>query len=56
MKVVLGGKLRALNASLKKLKSEYTSSLTTQLKSLEKKKELYPGGVDGRKYSILGLE
>ena len=37
MKAVLRGKLIALSASKKKLKREYTSSLTAHLKALEQK-------------------
>jgi hypothetical protein len=37
MKVVLGGKLIALSASKKKLKSVHTSTLTAHLKALEQK-------------------
>jgi hypothetical protein len=45
----LGGKLKALSASKKKLERAYTSSLTTHLKALEKRKQINPRGVDSRK-------
>ena len=50
MKAFLRGKLRALSASKKKRERAHTSSLTTHLKALEKKrKKIHPRGVDGRK-------
>jgi hypothetical protein len=42
MKAVLGGKLRALSASKKKLKRAYTSSLTAYLNALEQKEANTP--------------
>jgi hypothetical protein len=48
MKVVKG-KLIALSASKRKLVRSYTSSLTAHLKALNKKKQIYPREVDGRK-------
>jgi hypothetical protein len=56
MKAVLRGKLKAVNAFNKKLVRAYTSSLTAYLKVLEKKKQIYPRGVDGREYSNSGLK
>jgi hypothetical protein len=41
-KVVVGGKLRALSASKKKLKRPYTSSLTAHLKAVEQKEANTP--------------
>jgi hypothetical protein len=49
MKAFLRGKHIALSACKKKLERAYTSSLTTQLKALEKGKQIHPRGVDGRK-------
>ena len=49
MKAFLRGKLIALSASKKKLEIAHTSSLTTHLKALEKRKQIHPRGVDGRK-------
>ena len=50
MKAVVKGKLIALSASKKKLERAHTSSLTTYLKALEKKrKQIHPRGVEGRK-------
>jgi hypothetical protein len=49
MKAALRGKLIALSAGKKKLERSYTSSLTTHLKALEKRKQIHPRGVDGRK-------
>jgi hypothetical protein len=49
MKAVLRGKLIVLSASKKKLERAYTSSLTAQLKALNKKKQIHPRVVDGRK-------
>ena len=50
MKAFLRGKLIALSASKKKLERAHTSSLTTHLKTIEKKwKKIHPRGVDGRK-------
>ena len=46
MKTFLRGKLIALSASKKKLEREHTSSLTTHLKALEKRKQIHPSGVD----------
>jgi hypothetical protein len=42
MKAFLRGKLKALSASKKKLERAYTSSLTTQLKTLEQKEANLP--------------
>jgi hypothetical protein len=42
MKVVVRGKLIALNASKKNLEKAYTSSLTAHLKALEQKKANTP--------------
>jgi Rps23 Pro-64 3,4-dihydroxylase Tpa1-like proline 4-hydroxylase len=49
MKAFLRGKLIALSASKKELEKAHTSSLTTHLKSLEQRKQIYPRGVDCRK-------
>ena len=50
MKAVLREKLIALSASKKKLERAHTSSLTTHLNALGKKrKKIHPRGVDGRK-------
>jgi hypothetical protein len=49
MKAFMRGKLIALSASKKKLERVHTSSLTTHLKALEKRKQIHPRGVDGRK-------
>ena len=49
VKAVLRGKLISLSASKKKLKRAHTSSLITHLKALEKRKQIHPRGVDGRK-------
>jgi hypothetical protein len=49
MKAFLRGKLTALSASKKKLERAHTSSLTTHIKALEKRKKIHPRGVDGRK-------
>jgi hypothetical protein len=49
MKAVLRGKLIALSASKEKLERAYTSSLTAHLKALDKRKQIHPRGVDGRK-------
>ena len=49
MKAFLGGKLIALSASKKKIERAHTSSLTTHLNALEKRKKIHPRGVDGRK-------
>ena len=48
MKAFLRGKLIALSASKKKLEIAHTSSLTTHLKALEKRKQIHPRGIDGR--------
>jgi hypothetical protein len=48
MKAVLRGKFIALSASIKKLERAYTSSLTTHLKALVKKKQIYRRGVEGK--------
>jgi hypothetical protein len=49
MKAFEGGKLIALSASKKKLERAHTSSVTTHLKALEKRKQIHPSGQDGRK-------
>jgi hypothetical protein len=49
MKAFLRGKLIALHTSKKKLERAHTSSLTTHLKALEKRKQIHPRGVEGRK-------
>ena len=49
IKAFLRGKLIALSASKKKLERAHTSSLTTHLKALEKRKQIHPRGVDTRK-------
>jgi hypothetical protein len=59
MKAFLRGKLKALSASKKKLERAYTSSLTTQLKTLEQKEANLPkrsrvggGGINMIYFSI----
>jgi hypothetical protein len=42
MKAMLGGKLIALSASIKKLERSYTSSLTAYLKALEQEEANTP--------------
>ena len=49
MKAFLRGKLIALSASKKKQERAHINSLTTHLKTLEKRKQIHPRGVDGRK-------
>jgi hypothetical protein len=49
MKAFLRGKLIALSAFKKKRERAHTSSLTTHLNTLEKRKQIHPRGVDGRK-------
>jgi hypothetical protein len=49
MKAFLRGKLKALSAPQKDLERAHTSSLTTHLNALEKKKKIHPRGVDERK-------
>ena len=49
-------KLIALSASKKKQERAHTSSLTTHLKALEKRKQIHPRGVDGRKQSNSGAK
>jgi hypothetical protein len=49
MKAFLSGKLIDLRASKKKLERAHTSSVTTHMKALEKRKKIHPRGVDGRK-------
>ena len=49
IKAFLRGKLIALSASKKKLERAHTSSLTTHLIALEKRKQIHPRGVDTRK-------
>jgi hypothetical protein len=48
MKTFLRGNLIVLSASKKKLERANTSSLTTHLKALEKRKQIHPRRVDGR--------
>jgi hypothetical protein len=45
MKAFVRGKLIALSASKKKLERAHTSSFTTYLKALEKRKQIHPRGV-----------
>jgi hypothetical protein len=56
MKAFLRGKLIALSASKKKVERAHTSSLTTHLKALEKRKQIHPRGVDSRKKSKSGVK
>ena len=57
MKAFLRGKLIVLSASKKKLERAHTSSMTTHLKALEKKKkQIHARGIDGRKYSNSGAK
>ena len=49
MKAFLRGKCIALSASKKKLERAHTSSLTTHLKALKKRKQIHPRGVDSKK-------
>ena len=49
MNAFLRGKLIALSASKKKLERAHTSRLTTHLKALEKRKQIHPRSVEGRK-------
>jgi exonuclease III len=49
MKTFLRGNLIVLSASKKKLERANTSSLTTHLKALEKRKQIHPRWVDSRK-------
>ena len=49
MKEFLRGKLRVLSASKKKLDRAHTISLTTHLKTLNKRKQIHPRGVDSQK-------
>jgi hypothetical protein len=49
VKAFLRGKLIALSASKKKLERSHTSSLTTHLNALEKRKQIHSRGVDSRK-------
>ena len=49
MKAFVRGKLMVLSASQKKLERAHTSSLTTHLKALEKKKKIHARGIDCRK-------
>ena len=46
MKAVLRGKFIALGAQLKKIEKAHIGELTAQRKALEKKKLIYPGGVE----------
>jgi hypothetical protein len=54
MKAFLRGKHIPLSASKKKLERAHISSLTKHLKALEKRKQIHPRGVHGRKYSNSG--
>jgi hypothetical protein len=45
-----------MSASKKKLERAHTSSLTTHLKALEKRNQIHPRGVDGRKHSNSGAK
>ena len=56
MKAFLRGKHIALSASKKKRERAHTSSLTTHLKALEKRKQIHPRGVDCRKKSNPGAK
>ena len=49
MKAELRGKFIALIAHLKKMEKAYIGDLTAHPKSLEKKKQTHPGGVEDRK-------
>ena len=49
MKAGLIGKVMALSAYIKNLEKPHTSELAEHLKTLEQKKQIYPGGLDGRK-------
>jgi hypothetical protein len=49
MKAFLRRKLIALSASKKKLETAHISSLTKHLKALEQRKQIHPGGAEGRK-------
>ena len=49
MKAVLGGKIMALSAHIKKTEKAHNRDLAAHLKSLEKKKQTYQGGVEDRK-------
>jgi hypothetical protein len=49
MKAVVRGKFIVPSASKKKLERAYTSVLTKHLKNVDKKKEIYPTSVHGRK-------
>ena len=55
MKAVLREKLIALSASKKKFERAYTRRLTEQLKALEQKELIHPGG-EVRKLSNSGLK
>ena len=46
MKAVLRGKFKALNAHIKKTEKAHICELIAHLKALEKKKQIYPGGVE----------
>jgi hypothetical protein len=49
IKAVRRGKLIALSASTKNLERAYSSSFRAHLKALERRKQIHPGGVHGRK-------
>ena len=46
MKTVLRGKFIAVSAQLKKMEKAHIGELTADLKALEKKKQIHPGGVE----------
>ena len=56
MKAMLGGKLIALSASIKKLERSYTSSLTAYLKALEQKEANTPKRSRWQKIIKLGAK
>jgi hypothetical protein len=49
VKAFLRRNLIVLSASKKKLERAHTSTLTTHLNALEKRKQIHPRGVDGKK-------
>jgi hypothetical protein len=49
MKAILRRILIALSVSKNKLERAYTINLTAHLEALEKRKQIHPRGVDGRK-------
>ena len=56
MKAVLGGKVIALSAFIKKLVSSHSIKLIAHLKTLEQKEANTPKRIDGRKYSNSDLK